>query len=202
LVSKEDHELTSAVRTVRRLLDLVLIVLVFAVLAIVLAATAGPSLGHQLMIVRTGSMTPAIPAGTMIDVTHVNAADLKVGDVVSLTAPNGVIDTHRVNRVVSLPDGLYIETKGDANAAPDPVLAPASAVVGRVDFSVPVAGYLMYMLTIPTGIVAVFCIAFTLLLAIWFLEDVEGKNDDDDQPYEYESELARVLDAQRKSGSA
>ena len=48
--------MATAARSIRRLLDVVLVIFVFAVIAIVLAATAGPALGHRLVIVRTESM--------------------------------------------------------------------------------------------------------------------------------------------------
>ena len=165
-----------------------------------LFATVGPRLGHQPLIIRGGSMTPAITLGSLVDVSNVDPSALRAGDIVSVKAPNGTIDTHRINRVVSLPGGLYIETKGDANKTPDPVLVPVSAVLGRVDFRLPALGYVMYMLTIPTGVASIFCLALTLLLAIWLLEDVE----DEDLgglggggPEPYESDLARSLWAAR-----
>jgi hypothetical protein len=99
---------------------------------------------------------------------------------------------------VQLPAGLYIETKGDANAAPDPVLVPASEVVGRIDASIPGAGYLIYLLTIPTGVASVLCLALTMLFGIWLLEDLEREPQVEVVLEEYESDLARFLDAQRQ----
>ena len=191
----------TALRTIRRLLDGVFVLLVVTVIATFLFATVGPKLGHQPLIIRGGSMTPVITLGALADVTPVDPSTLEVGDIVSVRAPNGTIDTHRINRIVSNPDGLYIETKGDANATPDPILVPASAVIGRVDFRLPAAGFLMYMLTIPSGVASLFCLALTLLLAIWLLEDAEHEDEGEDgwgyrEPYE--SDLARALDAARK----
>jgi signal peptidase I len=163
----------TAVRLVRWLLDLALIALVFSVLSLVLAANIGPRAGHQLVVIRGSSMSPAIPLGSVIDITTVAPGDLRVGDVVTMRSPGGTVYTHRINRLVNLPDGLYIETKGDAVEKPDTPLQPVSVVKGRVAFALPYVGFLMYMLTIPTGVAAVFSLAITMLLCIWLLEDLE-----------------------------
>jgi signal peptidase I len=163
----------TALRLVRWLLDLALLGLVLSVLSLVLAANIGPRAGHQLVVIRGSSMSPAIALGSVVDLTAVQPKDLRVGDVVTIKSPGGTVYTHRINRIVNLPDGMYIETKGDAVGQPDTPLQPVSVVTGRVQYSLPFLGYLMYMLTIPTGVAAVFSLAITLLLLIWLLEDLE-----------------------------
>ena len=187
----------TAARWIRRLLDMALILLVLAVLAVVLAVNVGPAFGHQLIVIRGGSMEPAIGLGSLIEVSQVQPADLRPGDIVTLKETNGTLVSHRITRVVQLPDGLYIETKGDANASVDTPLVPASSVAGRVDASVPNLGYLLYLLTLPTGVLSILCLALTLLFAVWLLEDVERATDEEVVLEEYESDLARLLDAQR-----
>jgi signal peptidase len=192
-----EEPMKKAAGSIRRLLDLALIVLVGVVLGIVLAVNFGPALGHELIVVRGGSMEPAIGLGSVIDIVHVQPADLRPGDVVTLKDAAGTLLSHRVNRVVSLPDGIYIETKGDANATPEAVLVPASQVVGRVDASIPKLGYVLYLLTLPTGILTLMCIALTMLFGIWLLEEAEQADETEVVLEEYESDLARFLDAQR-----
>lgn len=185
----------TAARTIRRLIDVALICLVLSVLGLVLAVNLGPRLGHQLVVIRGGSMEPAVHLGSVVDVLNVKATDLRPGDIVTLKEANESVVTHRITRVVQLPDGLYIETKGDANATVDPVLVPASAVTGRVGAAVPDLGYVIYLLTLPLGVLAVMCLALTMLFAVWLLEDVEQEGVVVVE--EYESDLARILDAQR-----
>lgn len=175
-----------AVRTIRRLLDLALVLLVGSVLAIVLLSNLGPSFGHQLLVVRGGSMSPAIPLGTLVDVARTSPDQIRPGDIITLKADNGVLTTHRVVRVAQLPDGLYFATKGDANETADPVLEPASGLQGRVDVSVPYLGYLVFLLTIPSGIISIFCLALTMLLAIWLLQELEEDDDEAEEPRGYE----------------
>jgi len=187
----------TAARWLRRLLDLALILLVVAVLGLVLAVNAGPALGHQIIVIRGGSMEPTIGLGSVIDVVPVRPADIHSGDVVTLKDANGTLLSHRVTRVAALPDGLYLETKGDSNVTADGALVPASEVVGRVDASMPKLGYLIYLLTLPMGILSLFCVALTLLLGIWLLEEFERSDGDVRVVEEYESDLARFLDSQR-----
>ena len=87
-------------------------------------------------------MEPLIPMGSVVLAAAGHPGLLRPGDVVSLQAgPEHAVFTHRVIRLATLPDGLYIETKGDANPAADPALIAATDVIGRVELSVPYAGY-------------------------------------------------------------
>ena len=187
----------TAMRWFRRLLDLALVLLVVAVLGLVLAVNLGPRLGHDFVVIRGGSMEPAIHLGAVTEVSQVQPADLRPGDIVTLKEADGVVVSHRITRVLQQPNGTFIETKGDANSAVDPVLTPVSDVTGRVDFSVPVLGYLVYLLTLPIGVLSVLGLALTLLFAIWLLEDFEQDEEEREEQAVYESELARVLDARQ-----
>lgn len=187
----------TAMRWFRRLLDLALVLLVVAVLGLVLAVNLGPRLGHDFVVIRGGSMEPAIHLGAVTEVSQVQPADLRPGDIVTLKEADGVVVSHRITRVLQQPNGTFIETKGDANSAVDPVLTPVSDVTGRVDFSVPVVGYLVYLLTLPIGVLSVLGLALTLLFAIWLLEDFEQDEEEREEQAVYESELARVLDARQ-----
>ena len=187
----------TAVRWFRRLLDLALVLLVVAVLGLVLAVNLGPRLGHDFVVIRGGSMEPAIHLGAVTEVSQVQPADLRPGDIVTLKEADGVVVSHRITRVLQQPNGTFIETKGDANSAVDPVLTPVSDVTGRVDLSVPVLGYLVYLLTLPIGMLSVLGLALTLLFAIWLLEDFEQDEEEREEQVAYESELARVLDARQ-----
>jgi signal peptidase len=163
----------TALRLFRWALDLALISIVVSVLSLSLAANIGPGLGHRLVVIRGSSMSPAIPLGAVVDLTEVQPADLRAGDVVTIRSPGGTVYTHRIVRLATLPGGLYIETQGDAVGKPDAPLQPVSVITGRVDFSLPYFGFLLYMLTIPSGVLSIFSLALMLLFCIWVLEDLE-----------------------------
>jgi signal peptidase I len=119
-------------------------------------------------------MEPSIGLGAAIVVRPVAAADLTAGDVVSMQVGQGrTTFTHRIVDVVDRADGRWIRTKGDANAEPDPTLVAATDVIGRVELVVPLAGYLLAVLSLPMGVMFVIGLAATLLAVAWLLESLE-----------------------------
>ena len=128
----------------------------------------------SLIIVAGGSMDPAVSQGALIRPAVVDPGAVAAGDILTVKADNGVIVTHRVARVLDLPEGRFFELRGDANPSPDPNLVPARAVMGRVDLSVPYAGYVLALLAMPSGVVFLFCALGALLVGIWLLEDLES----------------------------
>ena len=166
--------LSRATVTVRRFLDLVLIALILVVVFGVILAKVVPVTGRQTIIVGGTSMEPAIAMGSAIIVASVPAAELQVGDVVSLRAgEDRALFTHRVIEVIDGPEGRYVRTQGDANDKPDPTPIHESAIEGRVQATIPLAGYLIAMLSIPTGVLFLIGVAATLLAAVWLLESLE-----------------------------
>jgi len=167
---------------VRRFLDAVLIALILVVLFGVILGKVVPLTGRQTIIVGGGSMEPAVPIGAAIVVAPVAAADLHVGDVGSLRAgKDRALFTHRIVEVLQRADGTWVRTKGDANASPDPTPVPAGDIVGRVQVTIPIAGYLIALLSIPTGVLFLIGLAATLLAAVWLLESLELDDVDRDR---------------------
>jgi signal peptidase I len=158
-------------KVARRTLVGTLGVVVFGLVVLVGSSHAAPLMGYQVFIVRGGSMAPTIPLGSVVAAREVRPADVHVGDVVTMRMPNGVVVTHRVVRIADNPDGTFIETQGDANEHADPSLVPISSVVGVVDKFVPVAGYLLAMMSIPSGLVSIVSMLFALLIGVWIIDD-------------------------------
>lgn len=127
----------------------------------------------SLVVITGGSMDPAVPAGAVIGPAVVDPGDVVAGDILTVKADNGVILTHRVTRVIDLPEGRFFKLKGDANITPDPELAPARSVMGRVDGYLPYAGYALALLSMPSGLIFMLSALGTVLVGIWLLEDYE-----------------------------
>ena len=165
----------SRIATLRRIADSLLIVLIAVVLFGVVLGRVLPMTGHQTLIIGGGSMEPAIPLGAAVVIDPVAPGDLAVGDVVSLRTGRDLhgIFTHRVTRIVPRSDQLWVETKGDANQQIDPSITPTNQVVGRVTLSIPYAGYLLALLTAPSGVLLVIVVAGFLLVLTWLLESFE-----------------------------
>lgn len=151
-------------RWLRRLPEAALVVLTLIVFATALALRVLPSTGRTVMVVSGPSMEPAMGLGSAVVVERVAPTDLDVGDVVSMkVGPDQAVFTHRIIRIVQRPDGVWIETRGDANPDPDPSITPASAVIGRVIVTVPRLGYLVAALSTPSGTGVVLGLAGVLL---------------------------------------
>jgi signal peptidase I len=156
-----------------RLLDVALIGLIgLGLTAAVLLQLATLS-GRTVVIINGGSMSPTIPIGSLAVIEPVTVEDLlAVGDVVTirLDAAHAVL-SHRIVRVADRAGTVWLELKGDANAEPDPVLVPASAVVGRIALAWPELGRLLGAFASRAGFQAVAGLAGTLyalhLLARW-----------------------------------
>jgi signal peptidase len=125
---------------------LVMGVLTLVVLGL-LAITVGPRfLPYQALVVRSGSMAPTIPTGSVVFYRKIAAADVKVGNVIAFNRPGDASErvTHRVDSIGTGPTGRYFVTKGDANGAPDDWRVPAVGDGWLARFHVPVVGYALY----------------------------------------------------------
>jgi len=128
---------------------------------------------NTVLVIRGGSMEPALPLGSLVTIEPVDADDLRTGDIVTVAADNAVLVTHRVTQIIELEGTTYLELKGDANASSSPVLAPVSAVRGRVTAHLPLAGYLATLLATPSGLVSLLALLGALLVGTWLLEEIE-----------------------------
>jgi signal peptidase I len=147
---------------------------VWVVMLVSLIGLAAWSHLASLIVIAGSSMEPALPRGALIGPAAVDPASIAAGDILTVRADNNVIVTHRVARVVDLPEGRFFELKGDANPSNDPQLVPERAVIGRVDLQVPYAGYVLALLSIPVGLVFLLTALGGMLVGIWLLDDLEA----------------------------
>jgi signal peptidase len=132
--------------------------LVDAVVLLAVLAFAALALGPHLLPYRpvtmlTGSMAPAIPAGSVLIGTFVPRQDVRPGDVITMKAPEGDLDvvTHRVTEVERRGDAVLVRTQGDGNPLPDPWLAHLESDVLRASAALPWVGYPLAALQGSTG---------------------------------------------------
>ena len=78
--------------------------------------------GITLIMFKTGSMSPTIPAGSVALVREVPASQVAVGDIVTIDRPANLPVTHRVVSIDPMDNGQWsIIMKGDANEQNDPM---------------------------------------------------------------------------------
>ena len=157
---------TPRISLVRRALNALgtlmsVVVAVVGALALVLAvathfAPAGSLTvaGHPMLVVLSGSMSPAIDTGDMIideKVSADTAAHLRVGQIISFQPANGngTPITHRIHQVISAGAEVTYITKGDANSTADVTPVLPAQVVGLYDAKIPAGGYVMNALHQP-----------------------------------------------------
>lgn len=114
--------------------------------------------GLEVKIVKSGSMEPAIPTGSIVFVRP--AAEYRVGDIVTFGADtrSEIPTTHRIIEVQNNEGRVAFLTQGDANEDPDPRAIAMSEVIGKVWLHVPYAGYVLDFARQPLG--------FTLMIGI------------------------------------
>lgn len=127
--------------------------------------------GWGLVVVATGSMAPAMPAGAIAVTVPVGAAQLEVGDIVTVprqgTPPT---ITHRVvaiHRVGGDPAARDLVLRGDANSLDDPhpyrVTEAARTIV-----TVPHLGALLWQLRSPVALaIGTLLVACLVIWAFW-----------------------------------
>jgi signal peptidase len=120
---------------------------------VILAAAAAVGLGvlphlglYRTMTVLSGSMVPTFRPGDVVVVRPEPMRDLRVGQVIAYEVPVGArqVETHRVIRIVHGRGTNHpvIQTKGDANGAPDPWTAELhGTTVWHLQAVVPKVGY-------------------------------------------------------------
>jgi signal peptidase len=109
----------------------------------------------EMKIVKSGSMEPAIPTGSMVVVKPQSL--YHVGDVITFGADSKtqIPTTHRI--IAHNDDGTFT-VKGDANEDPDTNPVQRKDIIGKVAFSLPYVGYVLDFARQPIG--------FALLIAI------------------------------------
>ena len=176
---------------VRRILEIALIVYVLVVLGLTAVANLAPHAGYSLFAVRSPSMAPALGVGDLVLAQRVAPGDVRTGDVIAFQLASGTTVTHRVVALTATDEGPVFTTQGDANGTPDPVAARSEQLQGRLAGSVALLGLLLAMLTMPSGIAALFSIGAALLTAVWLLDEVAEGDEDDEL-----EELVRVIEAE------
>ena len=122
--------------------------------------------GLRPLVVISGSMEPGIPTGSLILSRTVSAADLAVGDVVTVPRPDGRGPvTHRIVAIDAEGEGsVALELQGDANASKDPQPYTVTEA-GLLQVTLPHVGAIVQVVRSPLGLVgiAVFLLGLVLL---------------------------------------
>jgi signal peptidase I len=99
--------------------------------------------GGKALIVRSGSMEPAIRTGDLVVTKTVHPTEVNEGDVITFSDPtrSGVLVTHRAQTIAEQGGRLAFVTKGDSNGGVEEWSIDKNGTVGRLMFTFPKVGY-------------------------------------------------------------
>ncbi len=154
--------------------------LIFIGSLLLLTAFPIPGVDLDARVVRSGSMEPAIPTGSVIFIMP--AEEYTVGDIITYRIVGmDIPTTHRIVGIDEDDKGSFI-TKGDANPADDILTVDRDDILGSVRFHIPFLGFVINLARQPLGF---FLLIIFPALVIGVDEirrifrDIEKKKEDD-----------------------
>ena len=122
--------------------------------------------GWKFQPIETASMEPNLPVGSLAVVGPINSSEVETGMTVVFIDPQ-TPDRLVAHAVVKLLPGTVPawQTKGDANAEPDPFPVHANAIQGRVLWAIPFLGHLVTALRGPQAVVLLVGLPLAALFA-------------------------------------
>lgn len=121
--------------------------------------------GLRPLVVRSGSMEPTIPTGSMVLVRRIDAADVRPGQIVAVVRPDHTRVTHRVVSLQRHGETVELTMKGDANEDPD----ATPVTVRHADLlvhQVPELGRVAGELATPRGAFLIGCMVTAVVMQV------------------------------------
>ncbi len=124
---------------------------VMLILALLLAVAFGGCrlFGMKSLVITSGSMIPKYPVGSIVYVRPVAPENLSVGDDITFRISGDSTGTHRIREIDAENRQVYtygINNKdSEGNPINDANPVDFDYIVGRVEFSLPIAGYLFIL---------------------------------------------------------
>jgi signal peptidase len=152
----------------RRWIGNAALTLLIAGAVILLSVGLGAALGFRALVVRSGSMAPAIQSGDVVVTRLARPSAVERGDVITFRDPsrNGQLVTHRVVQVDRQGDRLSFVTRGDANTGQERWSIESDGTIGATAFRVPGAGHPLAWLRVPAVRISLLVGAALVLAAV------------------------------------
>ena len=156
----------------KKVLTLVEPVLIALFIVMILFSTTVyllPKFGWNAADIASGSMYPELKVGTMVMAKTVSPSELKANDII-VFKPEATDETPICHRIVEVKNTIprTFQTKGDYDPTADTFMLPSANIIGRVDISVPVMGYLVLFVKSTIGLILCLIVPAVLLLVILF----------------------------------
>jgi len=135
----------------KRMIRLILGLILILMLLVALSIAVPNAFGTKTMVVQSGSLEPAMPAGSLVFVVPAAKKDIQVGDVISYSINERI--TVLTYRVIAVDEQGRFGVKDEMNPAVNVHPVPYDNVLGVVRFSVPFAGYVMDYIKTQHGLI-------------------------------------------------
>lgn len=168
-------------RFASRIVNWAATILMVAALLALSALGVAILIGLKPAVVKTGSMRPNYPPGTLILVKPTPAERLKLGNVITFTDPDdpkrGLV-THRIVKIERVEGRPVFTTQGDANPVPDTWKLKLASDAGLMTYSVPEAGRLSFLVRTKQGYLILIAIP-VLILSLLALMRIWGPSEEE-----------------------
>jgi signal peptidase I len=142
-----------------------ILIVIIVLIALLLISSRFPMMKHQVMVVQSGSMEPAIKTGSIVLVTPVKKYN--VNDIITFksTSVNEGSVTHRITDMEVIEGNIFYITKGDSNEDIDTKRVPETEIIGRTIFWVPYMGYVVDFARKPIGLLVIILVPGLIIIA-------------------------------------
>lgn len=147
----------------------IIVIFLIVVFAFVILMISFGFKGHSVV---TDSMSPTLKRGYAVFTKQIAFNDLQIGDIVTVKLGEGTTFTHRVVEIDYDKNEFY--TKGDNSATIDGA-SKAGDIVGKVIFSLPLAGYLSILVSTRSSLALMFAVLIALIVILRILTVVISK---------------------------
>ena len=133
--------------------------------------------GYTPYVITSGSMIPVYPVGSVVYVNGVNPEELEAGDDISFYMTEDVVATHRIGGVDKA--GKCVTTYGvnnldsEGNQINDAKAVDFDYIIGRVEYSIPIVGYVYMLIRTTSGKAGVIIIVLSLFAVSRILQYLE-----------------------------
>lgn len=160
---------------IKKICNLLLTLLLIVVVGISGSLFIPQIMGYKVYTVLSSSMEPTYKVGGVIYMKPVNPEQIKVDDSITFNAVGfNTVITHRVIQI-NEQDRTFV-TKGDNNSAIDVEPVPFEYVEGRVDYYLPIIGFLTILVKKPIGIIGLILL-ITIPAIIAYFPDKKQKQE-------------------------
>ncbi len=129
--------------------------------------------GIRPYVVQTGSMSPAMPVGSVCFVNqNASYADVQTGEIIAFRLGGSAMVTHRAVKI----NPAGITTKGDANRVEDAALVTEANFVGKTILCIPEIGNFVRYLRTKNGTVFFISSMIVIILFGFLLDQKQEKN--------------------------